>query len=97
MLVHSLLQVLSGTPCGQGVEWSPLQSSVPSTIELPPVQVDPTCMTPDIFAERAGAFVCANGCRHLQIYAQGIMESCGVDESGTPCYELADTLDSAFI
>ncbi len=84
------------------------EQCTPSTIELPPVQVDPTRTTLGIFAERVGAFVCSRRLLQpiidalmdagtCQIYAQGIMESCGVDESGTPCYELADTLDSAFI
>ncbi len=83
------------------------EQCTPSTIELPPVQVDQTCTTPGIFTERAGAFACS---RHLlqpiidalmdaetcQIYAQGIPEQCGVDESGTPCYEQVDVLFSSF-
>ncbi len=83
------------------------EQCTPSTIELPQVQVDPTCTTAGIRAERAGAFQCSRrflqpiidalmDVETCQIYAQSALEQCGVDESGTPCYEQFDALFSSF-
>ncbi len=89
-----------------GVE--PITEQCNNTLKLPQVQVDPTCRTPGIFAERAGAFQCSRRLLQpmidvlmdtdtCQIYAQGFLEEiCGVDESGTPCYEQEDVIFSSF-
>ena len=78
----------------------------PSNIELQTLPLDPTC-TPDVFIGRAGFLQCQKSLLQpvvdalieadtCQPYADGALEGCGVDESGTPCYQQAAEVTEAF-